>query len=398
MNIEFYKQSNYIRIFFMKNMKLLSVPELRERCPLKWGSNIPKNGISLGVADIDFEGPIGVIDYLKGNLKESFNFYQNQSGLKSAINTAEKYLNNKGINCNQENIQVIDGTMMGIYISMKWASRINGDILSLGPIYDPIWRHAEDNGNKIRWLGLKEDGIDEEKLLNIIEEQKIKMITICNPVNPTGYSFREEELKFLADVIYDNELFVFSDELYEPLCFGSEHISMGSFDKIRDRSILLYGFSKAYGLAGYRSGFMHIGPDIENIKYISSQQMVSPSPISSLIINYALNEVDAKKWVTEFREHCKNITEFAFNYFNDSGFKLQKPDSNFFIFPNLKVDDIAFTEFLLKNYGVQVVPGSTFGPDGKNHIRINCGTSEKRLEDAFERIMKALDEFNNVKK
>ena len=96
-----------------------------------------------------------VIDYLKGNLKESFNFYQNQSGLKSAINTAEKYLNNKGINCNQENIQVIDGTMMGIYISMKWASRINGDILSLGPIYDPIWRHAEDNGNKVRWLGLK---------------------------------------------------------------------------------------------------------------------------------------------------------------------------------------------------------------------------------------------------
>ena len=77
---------------------------------------------------------------------------------------------------------------------------------------------------------------------------------------------------------------------------------------------------------------------------------------------------------------------------------MQKPDSNFFVFPDLKIDDIAFTEFLLKNYGVQVVPGSTFGPDGKNHIRINCGTSEKRLEDAFERIMKAIDEFNNVKK
>ena len=114
--------------------------ELRRICPVKWHKDVPANGISLGVADVDFQGPDGVIDFIKDNLDESFSFYQDQSGLDLAINSIVSYFDKRGKTTTQKNLQVIPGTILGIYAAMKYASRRDGDILCVGPIYEPIIR------------------------------------------------------------------------------------------------------------------------------------------------------------------------------------------------------------------------------------------------------------------
>lgn len=366
-------------------MRTLKADELRRICPVKWHKDIPKNGISLGVADIDFEGPGGVIPYIKSNLKNDFLFYQDQQGLPKTITSIIKFLSHKNITAYPANIQVIEGTMMGISIVMKWISRIDGDVAVLGPIYEPIHRHATTEGNQIKWIGMTDNQPDMDELQEKVN-QDTKMIVLCNPNNPTGHVYKYEELKLIRDLCLDYDVYIFSDELYEPLTEGN-HISVASVDGLQERSILLYGFSKAYGLAGLRSGFMFLGPSYENIRYIASQQMVSPSPITSLVAEYALTSSEVSRWVSDFWVEVKDRTNFASEYLQDKNIDCPKPEGSFFIFPKFEgINDEKFADSLLKEKGVQVVPGSRFGPMGESHLRINCATSEERLEEGLSRI------------
>ncbi|MCH8906411.1 MAG: aminotransferase class I/II-fold pyridoxal phosphate-dependent enzyme, partial [Candidatus Heimdallarchaeota archaeon] len=102
----------------------------------------------------------------------------------------------------------------------------------------------------------------------------------------------------------------------------------------------------------------------------------------------------SQTWKENFRKQMKINTELAWQQFTEQGFDCYKPNGTFFVFPNLKVDDVKFTENLLQHHGVQVVEGSKFGPMGKKHVRINCATSEARLTDALNRIQNELERSN----
>ncbi|OLS28915.1 MAG: Aspartate aminotransferase [Candidatus Heimdallarchaeota archaeon LC_2] len=379
----------------VKIIKLLSKNDLRKQCPLKWHENIPpETGISLGVADVDFEGPEGINEYIKSRLDDSFSFYQGQKGMDYAFNSIENYFDSKSIKVDKNNLQVIPGTMLGIYAAMKWASRREGKVICVGPIYEPIHRHATDNGNPIDWVNLENNKFDIDTLNNSVDNQT-KMIAICNPTNPIGYIYSSSDLKGLRDIIIDNNLVCFSDELYEPLVFNQPQTSVLSIEGLKERSICLYGFSKAYGLAGYRSGFIHAGDDlIEEIRGITNSILVSPSPLSSIVCDFALSNEFSKRWVGEFRELMKSNTEIASKYFREAGHDCQTPDSCFFVFPDIGVDDAVFVPKLLENKGIQVVEGSHFGPTGVNHIRVNCATSKERLIEGIDLIITELRKRN----
>ncbi len=378
----------------VKFIKLLSKSDLRKQCPLKWHDKIPENGISFGVADVDFEGPQGINQYIKSKLDDSFSFYQSQIGIEYAFNAIENYFLDKSIKVVKSNLQIIPGTMLGIYAAMKWASRRDGNVLCVGPIYEPIHRHATDNGNYIEWVNIDDNKLNIDSLNNAVNKNT-KMIAICNPTNPIGYTYSKSDLKGIRDIIVDNNLVCFSDELYEPLMFSKSQTSVLSVDGLKERSICLYGFSKAYGLAGYRSGFIHAGDDlIEEIRGITNSILVSPSPLASIVCDFALSNESSKAWVAEFKELMKNNTRVASEYFTDAGFNCHTPDSCFFVFPNIGTDDTMFVPKLLENKGVQVVEGSHFGPSGSNHIRVNCATSQKRLIEGIDLILAELRKRN----
>ena len=374
----------------MASLKLLSQDELRRNCPFKWHKDIPENGISLGVADIDFTGPAGINEYIKSQLIDGYAFYQKQSGLDSAIDSVVDYLSQFNANISHNSIQITPGTMIGIYSAMKFISKKEGHILSVGPIYGPIHYHATDNGNELRWININHNGLDIDELTNSITRET-KMISICNPLNPVGHVFTESEIKAISQICVDYNTICFSDELYAPLVFKGKHSSILQFDDLLDRSISLFGFSKAYGLAGYRSGFLHAGTAIiDGLKDIVNHQLVSPSPVASIVCKYALTSPEVKSWVGVFRKQIHSNTEVASKRFRESGFDCFTPEGGLFVFPNIGVDDIEFKEKCLRETGVQVIEGVEFGPMGKNHIRINCGTSQERLMEAIERIISIL--------
>ncbi len=377
-------------------LELLSVKELIETCPVKWHENIPPHGISLGVADVDFKGPDGIIEYIRSNIHEGHNFYQHQGGQPDTIKILQDYFKVRGIEAKSNNLQIIPGTMLGIYAAMKWASRREGKIIMLGPLYEPIHRHATDNNNIIDWVDIHPDGLDIDMLREKVTSDT-KMIAINNPCNPIGYIYKREELEIIRDLAIELDLVVFSDELYEPLVFyDKKHITTASIDGLAERTIALYGFSKAYGLAGFRSGFMYLGDKVsEEVKHIVESQLISPSPIASLVTNFALTSQTSKKWVDEFRDHCERVTKKAAQYLNDNNVECVIPNGCFFIYPNIGIDDVKFCEDLLKSEGVQIIPGSVFGPTGKNHLRINCATSEERLMSGLSKMLKELK--NNQK-
>ena len=187
-------------------MRLLEIEELKKSCPLKWHHEIPPNGISLGIADVDFEGPNGIIDFIKSNLSNDFSFYQNQSGLEPALTAASQFLNNqKRVESSLENIQIIEGTMMGIFTAMKWISEYEGELAILNPVYEPIHRHATDNKNKINWVQFTEEGLDLDQLADSVNKNT-KMIVMCNPVNPTGHVFDKSRL-YTRKILYFSKVF-----------------------------------------------------------------------------------------------------------------------------------------------------------------------------------------------
>ncbi|MHA2250739.1 MAG: pyridoxal phosphate-dependent aminotransferase [Candidatus Kariarchaeaceae archaeon] len=372
-------------------METLSPDQLRKVCPVKWHDEIPVNGISFGVADIDFKGPEGIVEFIRDSLAEGFSFYQDQSGLDVALQSIIGFLADRKIQATKKNIQVIPGTMLGIYTAMKYASRRSGDVVCVSPLYEPIHRHATDTGNEVDWVPIYEKGVDLDVLTEKVNK-KTALIAINNPTNPIGHVFSRSDLHAIRDLAVEYDIPCFSDELYEPLVFSKSHIPIASLDGMQDRTIALYGFSKAYGLAGYRSGFLNIGESLsEEIKKIVEAQLVSPSPIASLVCKYALEDSRAQTWVDQFRSLMAKNTKIAAQLFLENGYPCRIPDSCFFVYPNIGRDDEQFATELLKNQGVQVVPGNRFGPTGKNHIRINCATSLERLREGFNRILIELD-------
>ncbi len=377
---------------------LLSEQELREKCPLKWCPEVPPNGSALGIADIDFKGPDTVLDFLKAHLKEVYEFYQPREGLPLAINAGLKFLQELGVkSVESEHLQVIPGTMMGIYAAMEWASRQGGEIILIDPIYPPILEHAKNHG-KVKFVHLDETKdwrFDEEAFKHAVTTETT-MVALVNPNNPTGTHFQEQELRVIGDLAEEYEFTVFTDELYEPLVFEHEHTPMGAIPQVHGRLISLYGFSKAYGLAGFRSGFLYLNHEQhDEIKHIISEVLVSPSPITSLIMKYALTDPVAQQWKQTFAEKMKETTSYATKYLNDHGIPTIQPRGTFFVFPDIKVNDKDFVNYLMKEHATQIVPGFVFGPAGKHHVRINCATSNERLQKGLERIISGLKQYNN---
>ncbi len=369
---------------------------LREICPLKWHDDIPEGGSALGIADIDFKGPDGISEFIADRLGD-FDNYQAHEGLPSALVSARRFLSSMGVpDLGKEDIQVIPGTMLGIYVSMKWASMHKGEIVMTNPIYPPIHFHATGAGNQISWVGSSDDGRVDLTALSESVGSSTKMLAINNPNNPNGQVYTMDELKTIRDLAVDFDFTVFSDELYEPLNFTGKHISMGSLEGMQERTISLFGFSKAYGLAGYRSGFMSIlHPELDKIKEVVEHLLVSPSPFASLALEYALDDKRARVWRQVFRDKMAENTEYAWKLFTENGFECFKPEGCFFVFPKVTDDDDEkFVEQLLKK-GTQVVPGSLFGPEGRGHVRVNCATSRERLEVGVERIIEFARSFNS---
>lgn len=215
-----------------------------------------------------------------------------------------------------------------------------------------------------------------------------KVLMLNFPTNPTGGTMTRAELLRIAEVVLKHNLVVLTDEIYSELTFEGQHVSIASLPGMRDRTIFLHGFSKAYAMTGFRIGYA-CGPEelIEAMMRIHQYSMLCASIVSQEAAIEALNKGEPD--TIEMREQYRARRNFIVSAFNDMGLPCNLPRGSFYAFPCIRPTGLTSKEFafgLLKEEKVACVPGSAFGESGEGYLRCCFATALDQIQVATERI------------
>jgi len=261
-------------------------------------------------------------------------------------------------------------------------------------VYYTDW--GEFAGAKTVSLPLKEENnykIDPEDIERRITPHT-KMLIINSPHNPTGCVFDKETLEAIANIAKKYDLLVISDEIYEKIIYdGVKHYSIASFPGMKERTLTINGFSKAYSMTGWRIGYVavseNLAPSLMKVHQHTATCATSFAQKGALSA-LAISSNCIEEMVKEFARRRKLVLDYLDKI---EGITYVKPEGAFYIFPSVKdtgMDDEELADYLLKEARVAVVPGSCFGRFGQGCIRIAYSTSYDNLEKGLERMSKAL--------
>ena len=354
-------------------------------------SEIP-DAISLGVGEPDFDTPWRVREEGIYSLEKGRTFYTANAGLIELRTEISKYLEKK-IHVSYDpakEIVVTVGGSEGIDLALRAMLNPGDEVIIPQPCfvsYIPCTLMAD--GVPVT-IPLKEENqfrLTKEELLAAVTD-KTKVLVLSYPNNPTGAVMTKEDLEAIRDVVVEKDLFVISDEIYSELIYNGEHISIASLEGMRERTIVINGFSKAFAMTGWRMGYT-VGPRLimEQITKIH-QFAIMCAPTTG---QYAAIEAlkNCEEDVQLMRESYNQRRKFLLNEFEKIGMKCFEPLGAFYAFPNITAFGLTSDEFanrLLKEEKVAVVPGTAFGDSGEGFLRVSYAYSIEELRNAMERI------------
>jgi aminotransferase len=218
--------------------------------------------------------------------------------------------------------------------------------------------------------------------------EKTKLLILPYPNNPTGAIMTREDLEKIAEVLRDTDIMVLSDEIYSEMTYGRRHCSIAELDGMRERTLLVNGFSKAFAMTGWRLGYLCAPqPVIRELVKIHQYVIMSSPTISQYAAIDALEncDEDVRKMVSEYNLRRRYLVEA----FNRLGLTCFSPEGAFYVFPCIKSTGLSSEEFcerLLEQERVAVVPGNAFGESGEGYVRVSYAYSLKHLMEAVSRI------------
>lgn len=220
---------------------------------------------------------------------------------------------------------------------------------------------------------------------------KSKMVIICNPCNPTGRVFTEEEVQTLADFVDEHDLLLVADEIYEKLVYdGHRHISVGAIEKVKDRVITLNGFSKGYAMTGWRLGYSVASAPLTKVMMKMQESTVTTS--AAMVQKAAVVAFDCEDDVQYMVADYKRRRDFIVNSLNEIPcIHCPMPEGAFYIFPKIDykgMNSFELCDYILEKANVLVAPGDVFGEGGEKCIRIAYPASMETLEKTAERFKK----------
>ncbi|WP_251331043.1 pyridoxal phosphate-dependent aminotransferase [Haloplanus pelagicus] len=218
-----------------------------------------------------------------------------------------------------------------------------------------------------------------------------EVLLICYPNNPTGATASGDELGEIAAFAREHDLTVLSDEIYAALTYEGEHTSIATLPGMRERTVVINGFSKAYAMTGLRLGYA-LGPSeaIDAMNRIHQYTMLSAPTTAQHAALEALESCDDD--VAEMRTQYDRRRRFVVSRFRDMGLDCFEATGAFYVFPEAPYDDEEFAEDLLQAESVAVVPGRVFGDEGYGHLRVSYATGLSELKEAMNRIERFLDD------
>lgn len=359
-------------------------------------ANTMDNVISLGVGEPDFDTPWHIREEGIYSLEKGRTFYTSNAGLLELRQEAARYLQRRfNLSYKADEVIITVGGSEAIDIGFRAMLDPGDEVIIPEPCfvsYLPCVKMA--GGVPVR-LPLEEKDqfkLTKEKLLSAITE-KTKVVVLPFPNNPTGAIMTKEELQIVADIIKEKDLFVMSDEIYSELSYQGDHVSIASIPGMRERTIVINGFSKSYAMTGWRLGYAAAPREIIRQMVKIHQYVIMSAPTTSQYAAIeALRHGDSD--VARMRESYDERRLFLMKELRDMGIPCFEPMGAFYVFPNIQRFGMTSEEFatrLLQEQRVAVVPGSAFGECGEGFLRISYAYSIEDLKKALVKIQKFID-------
>ena len=361
-----------------------------------------KDAISLGVGEPDFDTPWRIREEGIYTLEKGKTYYTSNSGLMDLRIEISRYLERRfGLNYDAEKEIIVSvGGSEGIDLAFRAMLNPGDEVIIPEPCYVSYVPCVTLADGVPVTINLKEENdfkLTKEQLLSAITP-RTKILVLAFPNNPTGAVMTKEELEEIAEVVKEKDIFVVSDEIYAELSYGNtRHCSIASIDGMKERTIVINGFSKAHAMTGWRLGYA-CGPEViikQMLKIHQFAIMCAPTNSQYAAVE-ALRECDDA--VEEMRNEYDRRRRFMLSKLRGMGLKVFEPYGAFYIFPNIAEFGLTSDEFatrFLTEEKVAVVPGTAFGDCGEGFLRMSYASSLSNLKTAMERLEKFIDRLRN---
>lgn len=352
--------------------------------------------VGLGAGEPDFDTPRHIKDALYRAVREGFVYYTPTQGipeLRKAI--AEKLKRDNGISYSENEVIVAPGAKQALYEAVLALVNPGDEVLMSDPCwvsYEPMVRLA--GGVPVFIPTNEKDGFSLAP--EVVSEKitdKSRAIILNSPCNPTGAVVSRKDIKGIADLCIERDLIAISDEIYEKIIYEEKHVSIASLDEMKERTVTINGFSKAYSMTGWRLGYAAAPEQI--VKGMNAVQEHSTSCATSFVQKAGAAALQgAQKCVADMVKEFRRRRDFIVKRLSEiPNVTCVEPKGAFYAFANFSAyekDSLKLTEFLLEKARVAVIPGGAFGKGGEGFLRLSYATSMENLEKGVERIERGL--------
>ena len=356
-----------------------------------------KEIVHLEIGEPDFDTPKNIKDAAAKALSAGYTHYTPSAGMPELRQAVADYISKtRKLDVKPEEVVITPGGKPIMFFSILALVNPGDEVLYPNPgfpIYESLINFV---GAKPVPIQLKEQndfGLDPEYVKKMITK-KTKMIILNSPENPTGGVVTREQLRVIADSISDrNDVFVLSDEIYSRIIYEGKHESITQFPGMKDKTILLDGFSKTYAMTGWRLGYGVMRKDLaEKVAQLMTNSNSCTCAFTQLAGVEALtgSQKEPERMDEEFRKRREVIVSGLNNI---EGITCKKPHGAFYVFPNITgtgMDCRKLGEHLLNNAGVAVLAGTSFGKYGEGYLRLSFANSIENIKKALDRIEKAV--------
>ena len=348
--------------------------------------------VHLEIGEPDFDTPRNIIDAAVDALHKGFTHYGPSAGLMELREVIAQYVSEtRRVNVTPDEVVVVPGGKPIIFFSILALAQEGDEVIYPNPgfpIYESMINYVGAKAVPIRLREELDFGLDVDELAALIND-RTKLIILNSPQNPTGGVLEEKDIDAIARAIGDRNIMVLSDEIYSRLIFEGEHHSIMSIERMKERTVLLDGFSKTYAMTGWRMGYGVMRADlaahIARLMTNSSSCTASFSQIAGIeALRGPQKSVDAMR--AEFQKR-RDVMVAGLNKIK--GFSCRLPKGAFYVFPNItktRWPSKKLADALLDDAGVAGLSGTAFGNFGEGYLRFSVANSIENIEKALDRV------------
>ena len=363
-----------------------------------------KDAISLGVGEPDFDTPWHIRDEGIYALEKGKTFYTSNAGLKELRVEIGNYLKrSQGVEYDPlKEMLITVGGSEGIDMALRAMCDPGDEVLIPQPCYVSYEPCTILTGAKPVIIDLKPENefrLTAAEIEDAVTD-KTKILILPFPNNPTGAIMEKNDLEAVGEVVLKHDLYVISDEIYAELTYKGKHVSITTIPGMKERTILINGFSKAYAMTGWRLGYA-CGPEniIAQMTKIHQFAIMCAPTTSQYAAVEAVKNGDED--IAKMRESYNQRRRFLLNAFKEMGIECFEPFGAFYVFPCIKEFGMTSEEFatrFLQEEKVAAVPGTAFGDSGEGYLRISYAYSLERLKEAMTRFDRFVKKLRGEKK